>query len=287
MNKKHISTMILAALTIWVIVYYSTAKQAEETIIFFPLDRNVSFESASTALVPRDTSPNKFTIDWKASSQLSEKAYLRQDVSLLYVNSRLAGILKDWKQNTDKLEQNREVTLADSSLLKGITFHYAELQKEPESYLSAQEMSSSTLYVVQSAFSKLQHFKQPLSDEQKDWKQTLDLAGAAVSSRAWEAAIKKFSINRDEYRMLPLTELAFNQDELLEGYPKQKQDEIIGKLWEGLYKNYVLGIKKEDGSSIDPAGSTIPLLLVSKPKGELIVLITAADGTPSLLRQRL
>ncbi|RFU66794.1 hypothetical protein D0469_16890 [Peribacillus saganii] len=287
MNKKHISTMILAALTIWIIVYYSTAKQAEETIIFFPLDSNAFFESANTTLLARDKSPNKFTVSWKASSKLNQKAYLRQDVSLLYANGRLAGILKNWKQHTDQLEQKGESAVTDSSLFQAITFHYAELQQKPDTYSSAQEMSASTLYVVQSAYSKLQHFQRPLTKEQKEWKQTLDMAGAAVSRSAWELAMNKFSINPDEYKILPLTELAARKEELLGAYPKQKQEEIIGKLWEGLYKNYVLGIKKEDGSAVDPTGSTIPLLLVSIPKGELLVIITSADGTPALLRQRL
>ncbi|MFJ5758012.1 hypothetical protein ACIQAA_02440 [Neobacillus sp. NPDC093182] len=50
-------------------------------------------------------------------------------------------------------------------------------------------------------------------------------------------------------------------------------------------KNYILGIKKADGTSEDPIGSTLPLILIATDKTHLLVLTETASGEPILLRQ--
>ncbi len=92
-------TAFLVLTTIFVILYLSNHKRAEETIIFFPIDSSLHFEHASTHLKPEATGDSTYTITWRVDSSLDQTAYLRQDVSLLYKNGKLAGTLKNWRQN--------------------------------------------------------------------------------------------------------------------------------------------------------------------------------------------
>jgi len=102
-----------------------------------------------------------------------------------------------------------------------------------------------------------------------------------------EKAGQAFQVNLDQYKIISLTDLPSKKNQWLAAFPPFKREEIVGKLWEGLYKNYVLGVKKEDGSTVSPQGSTIPLLLMAKNQREILVLFTLKDGTPIMLRQKL
>ncbi len=56
---------------------------------------------------------------------------------------------------------------------------------------------------------------------------------------------------------------------------------------EGLYKNYLLGIKKENGTIVDPIDSLIPLILLNKNKKELLVLIYTKENEYVLFKQKI
>jgi hypothetical protein len=268
------------------LIYFLYVKPVRETIIFFPIDPSLSFDSASTHLSAKKSN-NKYSITFSEQSVLNTDAYLRQDVSLLYKNGKLAGILKDWKQNTRSIQQQVSISEKESALFQGITFHYAEVHPTETDIFSAQELTDDRLYVIHSPFSKFQSFKRPISNEQKEWMLVLNQTANSVKSESLNQAVASFQLDRDRYRIAPLTELKTKQAELLSGFTEARQKEIIGKLWEGLYRNYVLGIKKEDGSGISPMGSTIPLLLVSNDNKELLAVFTVSDGTPIILRQKL
>ncbi|PLR76950.1 hypothetical protein CU633_12830 [Bacillus sp. V3-13] len=66
-----------------------------------------------------------------------------------------------------------------------------------------------------------------------------------------------------------------------------RTNEIPGHLWEGLYKNYFLGIQKKDGTIIDPIDSSMPLILLAKDQSHLLVAFETADREPVILRQRI
>ena len=68
---------------------------------------------------------------------------------------------------------------------------------------------------------------------------------------------------------------------------RQQTYEIIGHLMEGLYKNYLLGIKKENGTIVDPIDSLIPLILLNKNKKELLVLIYTKENEYVLFKQKI
>ncbi|OAT84232.1 hypothetical protein A6P54_02770 [Bacillus sp. MKU004] len=262
--------------------------RTEESIIFFPINENVAYESASTllTLVP-EKKDNVYEVKWKISSKLDTPAYLRQDVGFLFINGRLKGKMNEWEQDTDGIVQEKTIEWKESSLLEAVAFHYSEIHEDEDAtYTSAQKMTEDTLYVIDSNFSPLNSFRQPVTDAEKEWKTILDRVTSQQLDYLWEKAVQTYGIPLEEYTAVPLTELPRFEKDPLEGFEKAEWDRLIGNLWEGLYKNYYLGIKKEDGTIIDSIDSTIPLILIKKDKKEVLVVLVDKDGNPSLLRQR-
>ncbi|WP_062046376.1 hypothetical protein [Bacillus sp. JCM 19034] len=56
-------------------------------------------------------------------------------------------------------------------------------------------------------------------------------------------------------------------------------------MWEGLYKHYVLGITQEDGTVVNPIGSTVPLILIPKTTDHFFILFRTPEGEPVQLIQ--
>ncbi|MCR8847141.1 hypothetical protein NQ095_01875 [Rossellomorea sp. SC111] len=260
--------------------------QTRESIIFFPINENVSYESATTLLMLQPEKKNDhYEVHWRVSSKLDTPAYLRQDVGFLYMNGRLKGLMNEWEQDTDQIVEESTIKGKESSILQAVTFHYSEIHESDTEFTSAQKMSEDTLYVIDSNFSPLNAFRQPGSDTEKEWKNILDKVTSQQLDYLWEKAISSMGITVDEYTPIPLTSLPRFDGRPLEGYTRQEWDRLIGNLWEGLYKNYYLGIKKEDGSVVESIDSAIPLLLVKKDKKEVLVLLVDQYGDASLLRQ--
>ncbi|MGG4168677.1 hypothetical protein ABEW00_14590 [Rossellomorea vietnamensis] len=260
--------------------------QTRESIIFFPINENVSYESATTLLMLEPEKKNDhYEVNWKVSSKLDVPAYLRQDVGFLYMNGRLKGRMNEWEQDTDQIVEESTIKGKESSILQAVTFHYAEIHESDTEFTSAQKMTEDTLYVIDSNFSPLNAFRQPGTDTEKEWKNILDKVTSQQLDYLWEKSISTMGIKVDEYTPIPLTSLPMFDERPLEGYTRQEWDRLIGNLWEGLYKNYYLGIKKEDGSVVESIDSAIPLLLVKKDKKEVLVLLVDQYGEASLLRQ--
>ncbi|MFI8685397.1 hypothetical protein [Rossellomorea sp. NPDC077527] len=261
--------------------------QTRESIIFFPINENVSYESATTILMLDPKKKNDhYYVDWKVSSKLDTPAYLRQDVGFIYMNGRLKGKMNEWEQDTDQIVEESTIKGKESSLLQAVSFHYSEIHETDTDFTSAQKMSEDTLYVIDSNFSPLNAFRQPGTDAEKEWKDILDKVTTQQLEYLWEKALTSMDLHVDEYTSIPLTELPKFDNRPLEGFSRQEWDRLIGNLWEGLYKNYYLGIKKEDGSVVDSIDSALPLLLVKKDKSEVLVLLIDQNGEASLLRQQ-
>ncbi|MCC5800206.1 hypothetical protein [Rossellomorea vietnamensis] len=260
--------------------------QTRESIIFFPINENVSYESATTILMLQPEKKNDhYEVNWKVTSKLDTPAYLRQDVGFLYMNGRLKGLMNEWEQDTDQIVEESTIKGKDSSILQAVSFHYSEIHESDTEFTSAQKMSEDTLYVIDSNFSPLNAFRQPGNSAEKEWKNILDKVTSQQLEYLWEKAITSMGIPADEYTPIPLTSLPMYDGRPLEGFSRQEWDRLIGNLWEGLYKNYYLGIKKEDGSVVESIDSAIPLLLVKKDKKEVLVLLVDQNGDASLLRQ--
>ena len=285
MKGQYIYNFILLLVTVIIMIYFSTTRQAEETIIFFPIDPTLHFEDAATHVTAKTVNNKTYQVQWQTRSTLAEPAYLRQDVSLLYKNGNLIGILNKWKQHEQTIIQKDKQKERDSARYDAVTFHYAEVHPNKDTFTSVQQMSQAKLYAITTP--SFETFQRPVSAEQQQWQSVLDNnLNARLASRL-NKSLTYFHIDKSQYETISLIELPTKANHIFRTFPSAKREEIIGKLWEGIYKHYILGIKTEDGTVLPVAGSSIPQILVAKDQSELLVLFTLQDGTPFMLRQQL
>lgn len=283
MKKQRITILIFSAIVLSVYLFHSN--QTEETIIFFPIDPSLYFEQASTYLLPISSEKDTYTVQWKVDSTLNEPAYLRQDISLLYKNEKLEAILNYWKQHKQTILQKKKLTANESAQYDALSFHYAEVHRNENTYTSVQQMSKANLYVITAPI--FEAFQRPLSITQQQWKNDLDHYTTDKTKIELNNALDYFELDKERYQVILLTDLPVEANKILRVFSKTKQEEILGKLWEGIYKNYILGIRKADGSIVQPEGSSVPQLLIANDHREILLLITLKDGTPIMLRQNI
>ena len=283
------SSLIILICTVFVIFfYYSNQEIVEESIIFFPIDSSVIIKEASTKLSLMDKKDNdEYIVNWEVSSSSSMPVYLRQDISLLFADGRLKAILSDWKDEKQGLNQYAAIHGEDSSLFQAISFHHAEIHYDEDKITSAQAMSNDYLYVIDSAFSPLQAFKEPENDEQKEWQQVLNNVTEQQLTYSWNSVIQYFKIDKSKYEAISLLQLQAYSNKAFPTFTLHKTQEIIGKLWEGLYKEYFLGVKTYNGQIVPPIGSSLPLLLFSTDKTHILIIFETAEGTPVQLIQKI
>jgi hypothetical protein len=282
---NHLLTITIMIIIIYSVLHYTN--QTEESFTYFPANQNAYFQTAETSLTMLDQSNEGYTILWRTGSVLDRKAYLRQDISFLFGNGFLVDSMgKEWKQQTDKIKLEKKVVQNESANYKAISFHHAEIHSN-DSITSSQKMTYDDLYVLDSKFSTLHSFHQPTNNEEQEWKKIIDNLIQQRLQVSLEKAQKTLGINPDHYTIFPLTDLYQYEERPLQGFSVQETKEIIGRLWEGVYKNYFLGIQKKDGTTTDPRGSTIPLILISKDKSHLLVISQLLNGEVVSLRQQI
>ncbi|WLR43941.1 hypothetical protein LC087_07475 [Bacillus carboniphilus] len=280
MIKSKLVSYILIAVFISVITTMLLINQTrvKESIIFFPLSSEVIFSKAYTAIDEITQTNNEYLLQWEIYSETSEDVFLRQDVSLLFENGKLVDVFFDWEEHSSKLNQSKKIKGEDSSHYTSITFHYGEIHLEDNSIKSVQTMSSDQLYVIHSPFSDIQSFKSPRTDEEKEWQTILDRISNQQQEYQWKRLIEHFKINEEKYNKQSLTSIYQLNNQSLEHYSLEETQKILGHLWEGLYKNYVLGLKKQDDSIEGPIGSSVPLILFAKDHSHLQILIQGKSG---------
>ncbi len=252
-------------------------EQAEESFTYFPADPNASFQSAATTLSLLKKTDAQYLLQWNTDSLLDRKAYLRQDISLLFTNGVLSGkIGETWKQQVAQITLTQKTANQESANFKSISFH------ENGHITSVQSITNDELYVVDSNFSPLHSFRKAVTTEEIEWKVVLDKLTHKKINASIENAVQTYSINKRHYSFFLLTDFT---NKALPGFNSQDSNAVIGRLWEGIYKNYFLGIRKKDGTYEEPIGSTIPVILVAKDKSHLIVISELRNGEIMLLRQ--
>jgi hypothetical protein len=287
--KRTIQFSILAIIfgIVYLLSPFSGEPPAKESIIFFPIDPNVEFIEAKTSLVLQPQKINQqYSLRWDVSSTLDRKVYLRQDISLLYANGRLMDTLAKWKENSQTLIQEKIVKAKDSNLFQAISFHYGEIH-EDDSIRSSQKMSGDKLYVIDSPYSPLTSFRRAKSLEEKEWEKLLNQTTKQFLDYKTRQLVNHFSIQEKNYYHFYLPELVFYNEQPFPDISMEKTQKIIGNLWEGLYKNYFLGIKKANGTIVSPIGSTMPVIFISKDFSHLIVLFETKDGEKIDLIQKI
>ncbi|KIY22317.1 hypothetical protein [Mesobacillus subterraneus] len=288
---KKLSLLAVSALAIAIsaiMIQFQNGNPSVETITFFPLNDAVKFKSASTSLsLFQDKKNNQHQVDWRVHSSLDREAYLRQDMGLLFVNGVLQKKFAKWEQDTADLSQEERISYRESARYDAISFHYAELHGDGNRITSAQRMSDDMIYVIDSPFSPLQSFTIAKSNQEKEWKKVLDQSVRNRLELSLKHAENTFRFKVSDYLSIPLDTIRRYEDQPFTGFTKQETANILGKLWEGLYKYYYLGIKKSDGTTIDPIGSTMPLILIAKDKSHLLVVTQTSTRESIILKQRL
>ncbi|MDP4085229.1 MAG: hypothetical protein Q8934_11525 [Bacillota bacterium] len=285
--KKNLIHSIIIFFIFMIVILNLNGDKVQESIIYFPIDPNVSFQTANTSLnLVEQPQKDQYIVRWKIASTLERKAYLRQDIGLLFSNGKLVDGLGKWIENSRTINQEKKIPSQESAIFQAITFHHAELHEQENKIYSAQTMSADKLYVIQTPFTPLISFKKPESSLEKEWEERLNQKTSQFLQSSWEKGIKAYSINLGKYRIYPLTEFYFKSN-IVPGFSKEESGKLIGTLWEGLYKNYFLGIKKADGTIENAIGSTIPLILISKDKSHIIVLTETTKGEPIILQQKI
>ena len=281
MKNKWILIIIVISLFTSMFFYFFKNHNVRESIIFFPITDTVSFTQASTQLQFVDNKDDdEYIIEWDVTSITDKQAYLRQDLSLLFSDGKLVETLSEWEDQSQKLAQFKKISGEDSSHYEAISLHYGEIHLNENEIRSVQKMSSDHLYVIDSEFTKLFSFKTPQTEEEQEWKDILDKVTEQHLEFSWNELIQHYNIEENQYDPIPLVELVHYQTHPLPGLSYEKTQEVIGSLWEGLYKNYLLGLKTKEGKLIEPIGSTMPLLLFAKDRSHLVVIIQSEDGTP-------
>ncbi|WP_173916145.1 hypothetical protein [Halobacillus sp. Marseille-Q1614] len=260
-----------------VITYFHFSHKELSVIKYFPIDEERKFETASTTLAFKESEgDDEYEIEWEIFSKSDEPAYLRQDVSLLFVNGRLKGVVNKWKQDVEEIHKVSFLHGEDTKRYEALSVHHGEYH-EDDTIKSIQAVSNDRLYIIDSPHTKRFAFHKPKSQEEEEWQKKLDHSINQQLEAQWAELMEYYQLSTDQYITAPLTELAnYTQKNPFPYTDPEQFDRISGQLWEGLYKNYVLGIK--DSESSHPIQSYEPLLLFDKKGTHLMVLFEDDQG---------
>ncbi|MFG6148520.1 hypothetical protein [Halobacillus sp. B23F22_1] len=282
---KYIWLSICVSLLSLTFFYFYQVTKEESVVKYFPIDEEGKFEYAETSLSFQEgEGDDEYEVGWKIKSKSNEKVYLRQDVSLLYVNGRLKGVVNKWKENADVINKHSTLHGEDTKKYEAVSFHHGEIHKDDDVINSIQATSGDLLYIIDSPHSNRIAFKKPETKEEEKWKNKLDHSIYQQLTAQWDELKAYYQIPSEKYEQVPLTDLpSYNEENPFPFIPQGQYNRISGQLWEGLYKNYVLGIK--DAKSKHPIQSYIPLLLFDKKGKHLMVLYEDDQGEKNQLIQ--
>jgi hypothetical protein len=270
-------SFVLLTSIVFVLIMIQKKSVVRESITYFPIDQETSFASATTKLFLYDQrDEDEYVLKWITTSDIGKSVYLRQDIGFLFADGLLIEKASKWEESSQLLKQSKKIFSEDSGHYQAVAFHQGEIHYGKKAINSSQHMSYDQLYVIDSPKTKLHSFKLAQSEAEKQWKQVLDHATMQQLKYKWSQLAKHYQIPLDKYKMIPLTSLPYYNDKPLPGLSEAKSQEVIGKLWEGLYKNYFLGLESKDGTTESPIGSTIPLILMND--NHIIVLFQSASG---------
>ena len=287
MKRDFILLSLSLAVLISVFYVFQQNQIAKESITYFPIDPSVSFPKAATSIQLQKQRYDAYSIEWETTSNLNKRAYLRQNMSLLYANGKLVSKMGEWKQNTMELSEKKTVVEKESKKFEAISFHYAEIHDKDEHIFSSQKITKDFLYVVNSQYDhQAKAFRNAETDDEQAWEKLLDSQTKEYLHYYFNQSIKKNQLSLKQYPLrLLLTDFEKFNEEPLKGFTQKQTARIIGQLMEGLYKNYFLGIRTINGNIVDPIGSTIPIILIGKD--HLLVAFTTKDGESVILRQQI
>jgi len=275
MQKYLIISFFIVSL--FCVIYLFKSKFVTTTMQYFPIDEHAIFDDAHTEL---SFSPEKQKVEWMIHSMSSESAYLRQDISLLYENGKFKGVQNKWEQNQMQLLLSQSYAQKNSSLLQTISFHHGEFHRSTDKINSIQQMTSDQLYFINEINQHSFHF--PSSSFEKKWERKLNEITEQQLKYHWNNLIKHFDINEHNYNSVPLTELVQYEHTVLPGRTKEETKKIIGQLWEGIYKNYIVLLHDKENQQ---STHYIPLILLHKTDDHLLIVFELNHKKQKLIQK--
>ena len=274
-----ITLLIFTASILW---YRFNHHPARESITYFPIHPELTIREAKTEILTGKGQK----ILLRSYSHMDTPVFLRQDITMLFANGKLVAKMGKWQQNVKSLAQSQKVTVKDNTKLHALSFHHAEIH-ENSAIRSTQQITDEIRYLIGTDSAEFITFKNPVIAEERLWKEMLDKKEERVISSAIDTIAATYSLDLNHFDLIPLFDLAKFMHEPLPSFSMRETKIIIGQLIEGLYKNFFLGIKKEDGSTVSPINSTVPIIFLAKNREFLYVSFITADGDVILLRQNI
>ncbi|SER16942.1 hypothetical protein SAMN04487944_101482 [Gracilibacillus ureilyticus] len=273
-----------AFFTIIALTLMINSNKSTEIMKYFPIDEEIQFSEASTSLsLLQQLSNDRYQIRWISSSKTTVPVYLRQDISLLYMDGKLKGIKGLWKENEQDIYLQADFEETDSSHFQTISFHHGEVHYPNDVIKSVQTMSHNNLYVIDSPYSPLEAFHTAESQLEKNWQETLNHATSQQLNFRWKEWIDRLKIDSQKYDLVPLTSLYVYNKKPIQGLSQEETDRVVGQLWEGLYREYILPISDTNRIS----QQIIPIILIDKNREHLYVLFNDQRDELKLLKQNI
>lgn len=279
-------SLFFSLLTLFVLVagiVYMFKVNSLPAITYFPIDEKNTFEDAHSELEFTHRNNNdSYDVTWTSSSKSSQSMYLRQDASLLFANGRLRGIRSKWVEDTASIQLKEKLHSKDDNFFQIISYHHGEIHYPDDEIKSIQHMSHDALYVIKSATNKFNAFRSPENDEESNKKSEFDKATKKQLLYQWKQLLTHFNINEASYIAVPLTHLYTYNEKELPGTTQEETDQIIGQLWEGLYKNYIVPAANTKKNT---SPNYVPLILFDKDQSHLIVLFELNGKKEKLIQK--
>jgi hypothetical protein len=268
---------------------YSSEKDTSSinSLTYFPRDPAIHFLTATTSLrqSSNEDSTTAYKIHWTTGSETNHPVYLRQDVSLLFQNGKLIYLNNQWKQQVMALTFSKTLSFNKESYFEALTDHYAENHPKDSDIKSQDVMSWDHLFVMTKGLKNPQSFTFPTNRRESDFKDKLTTSISKEQHKILVQAAKTYHLKLEAYDVFPLSHIDTYQQNPLPGLTEKTSRRVISQLWEGLYKNYILGIHVKGPSFESPTGSNMPLILYKKSGEQLLVLIRSKTGQLVILKQ--
>ncbi|OLO26938.1 hypothetical protein BTR23_21430 [Alkalihalophilus pseudofirmus] len=272
MNKKllFISTLFIIVV-ILLLTLFDRNPASLETLTFEPIDEQVEYINANTSLqFLTIEDEDEYSIDWSIGSQLNQNAYLRKDISFLFEDGRLTQVMSKWEKNKQELKTRKVIEGEDSGHFQAISFHHSEIHYPNDDIKSRLTISCDELYIIDSPLSPIRSFKEPSDEKELEGKRILDYIVEQQLAYIWKGMLNYYNINEDQYTSFPITNLCKYKE--LPNLTENETTKLIHKIWESIYKEYFFGMQEAHNLGIQPVGSTVPLVLLSKNNDHFIIL---------------
>lgn len=270
---------VLLLLGIW----YMKSQETVPSMTYFPENETNRFNTAYTNLNLVSLKDSSYQISWKTKSITDEQAYLRQDFTFLFANGELRGAHSSWKQHAKTMQFGQGMPPArEEALWQSISLHHAEMHDAPESITGIQHSTSDKLYVRIDATEK-HAFHEAKDEIEREIQQDLDKLTKQRLMKKWSVLAQHYHLRLNDYIVLGLTDLQKYEKTSLPGMTQKQTNEVIGKLWEGIYKNYLLPAVKYKKNGLT---SYMPCILLDRKNNKIIVLFDL-NGKPYKLIQQI